>query len=63
MTDKPYTLLLSRREHATILAALRYYQSGGTADRSDIVEIATCGDDFSPMTVDEIDDLCMEINQ
>lgn len=54
-------ILQSRRENATILAALRYWQDApGKADA--FVEIASDGGNFTPLTADEIDDLCERLN-
>lgn len=54
------------QEQATILAALRYYQSeglGNPMNRSDeIHEIATNGDQVISMDDDGIDYLCERIN-
>lgn len=56
---------LSDREHATVLAALRYYQQ--TVDlfehmTPDIQDIATGGGSFEPLCEAGIDDLCERLN-
>lgn len=57
------SVTLSYREHATMLAALRYYQRD-MADDHDWLhgDIATDGGTLDPLTVEEIDDLCERIN-
>lgn len=59
-------LLVDDQQHATILAALRYYQEQGMgepANRSDAIhEIATRGDELISLDADAIDSLCEEIN-
>lgn len=68
-TGTPFTgtscfLRINERELATILAALRYWQA--TPDSFDrrlqIIDIATDGGTFTPLTDDEIDLLCESIN-
>ena len=53
-------------EHATILAALRYYQSKGMGDPNNrslaIHEIATNDDEVISLDADGIDSLCMRLN-
>lgn len=53
-------------EHATILAALRFYQERGQGDpanRSDRIHaIATNGDTVISLDADAIDALCEKIN-
>lgn len=55
---------LTLRQLSTILAALRYWQA--EIEDGDIpgsqYDIATNCDDFEPLTADEIDDLCEELN-
>lgn len=57
---------LNQRQHATVLAALRCYQqvldetSGDLPD--DLLDIATNGGAIERLELDEIDDLCMELN-
>lgn len=57
---------LDDQDHATILAALRFYQEKGMgepANRSDdIHEIATCGDTVISLDDHGIDMLCEEFN-
>ncbi len=59
-------LLVGDQQHATILAALRYYQEQGMgepANRSDAIhQIATCGEELVSLDADAIDVLCEEIN-
>jgi hypothetical protein len=53
--------MLSPRELATVLAALRYWQS----DFASTDKIIAGGEHFSdqdPLTADEIDDLCERLN-
>lgn len=58
---------VDRRETATIIAALRFYQRnclGGPSTFTSYAEsdIATDGGEIEPMTADEIDMLCERIN-
>lgn len=55
------TITIDRREQATILAALRYWQAVGFPPRR-FVTIATDGDQVNPLTDDEIDSLCEKVN-
>ena len=50
--DVPVNLTISPAEHATILAALRFYR-----------EIATNGDTVVSLNAEAIDELCERINQ
>lgn len=54
--------VLSTRELATILTALRYWQRTGVMHLCHEYAIATDGGDFTAMSVDEIDDLCERLN-
>lgn len=67
MSGSPFT----REETATILAALRTRQSVMRMAASNPVSlaagisidgVATDGGELTPLTADEIDDLCMRIN-
>lgn len=65
--EKPFSRpRLTQEEHATILAALRYYQERGQGDpnnRSDAIhDIATSGGDITSLDDDGIDDLCELLN-
>lgn len=53
---------LNKRETATVLAALRYWQREGFISSGHERDIATDGDTLKEMTKDEIDDLCERIN-
>lgn len=54
---------LHLRQKATVLAALRYWERVGTQDKEPPEgDIATDGDQFEPLNVDEIDALCEQIN-
>jgi hypothetical protein len=56
---------VSEKEHATILAALRFYQayfSGSYLFGPSLMEIATNGYTLTPMSGEEIDQLCQRIN-
>lgn len=61
------SLTVSEAEHATILAALRYYQMEGQGEpshRSDMIhDIATNGDTVISLNAEGIDELCVRINQ
>lgn len=48
---------LTTAERDTILAALRFYQSGGAHDVSDIA-----ADNGEPLNADQIDGLCVQLN-
>jgi len=54
------SILVSYREHATILAALRYWQARTTI--VDMMDIATNGGAIDALDGDEIDALCERIN-
>ncbi|OAN76732.1 hypothetical protein A8B82_15165 [Sulfitobacter sp. EhC04] len=65
------SVTLSYREHATMLAALRFWQRSGLGDGTrDLVDglpyhqrdIATDDGTLDPLTVEEIDALCERIN-
>jgi len=57
-------LIVNGAQHATILAALRVYQTcGGSSLGADIENIASNGDEFVPLVGDQIDALCESINQ
>lgn len=53
---------LKARELATVLAALRHWQSDLPESAEVYEEIATDGGRFAPLSVDEIDGLCMRLN-
>lgn len=58
-------LLVENREHATILAALRYYEDALVCDKpglTEFTEIASEGGAVLPLSVEEIEDLCVNIN-
>jgi hypothetical protein len=52
---------LSKKELATVLAALRYWQREGYKANGDEIEIA-CDGDQEPMEADDIDLLCERLN-
>lgn len=56
------TYRLNDREHATVLAALRSWQSQHSAVYAEYDDIATNGGKVEPLTVDEIDRLCERLN-
>lgn len=62
----PSHYTLSDTEHATVLAALRYYQANGQGDpanQSDFIHnIATSCGQVEPLDAEAIDDLCERIN-
>lgn len=53
---------LDQRQHATILAALRYWQREGLSSSGHEVDIATDGGTLEPLSASEIDDLCVAVN-
>jgi len=53
---------LNDREHAAILAGLRLYQENHRHFDDDLFDIASCGEEFEPLNVHEIDALCEKIN-
>jgi hypothetical protein len=58
-------VLVENREHATILAALRYYQDALVSNDpglTEFTEIASDGGAVLPLSVHEIEDLCANIN-
>lgn len=75
----PSSITLSFREHATVLAALRYWQrlalhNVWAEDHPELEylagqavvaegEISTASGDVRPLSVEEIDTLCERINQ
>lgn len=52
---------MTARELATVLAALRYWQEAETVPGR-LHCIATNGDQYNPLTDDEIDTLCERLN-
>lgn len=52
----------SRRELATLLAALRHYQATGGLTAPGIEDVATGGGEFAPLDQKEIDALCERLN-
>jgi len=52
----------TRRELATVLAALRMYQRLAPGSTPPELDIATDGGLIRPMTVEAIDDLCVRLN-
>lgn len=59
MTKALYAL--TPAQHATVLAALRLYQGApGTIEK--LYDIVTNGGTVDPLTADQIDELCMDIN-
>lgn len=69
MSHQPDDVLLqvTPAEHATILAALRYYQGCGMSERwkrsVGINDIATNGETVVPLDDASIDELCERINR
>lgn len=61
MAEREPGVVLDRRELATVLAALRFWQSAMHVPARFNV-IATDGDQIEPLTGDEIDALCERIN-
>lgn len=56
-------IIVSDREHATILEALRHYEFDlDNRDGVEPGEIATEGGTLEPLTVEEIDQLCERVN-
>jgi hypothetical protein len=53
---------LTAQELATILAALRHWQRALPQSVEAYEDIATDGGRFEPLSVDEIDELCMRLN-
>jgi hypothetical protein len=54
---------MTKRELSTILAALRYWQREGLwGDPQAELDIASDGGTITPMTPDEIDELCERLN-
>ena len=56
-----FTITITRQEHATILAALRYW-GGGEKQYYALLEVATDGGEFNLLDADQIDDLAERIN-
>jgi len=56
-------LLLRERQRATILAALRHWQNGPGNDINQARAEFGQFDNLQPLTADQIDDLCEQINQ
>jgi hypothetical protein len=54
--------MLDSRELATVLAALRFWQRKGLDLGGMEQEIASDGGELTPLTDDEIDDLCRKLN-
>ena len=60
------TIKLTREQHATILAALRFYQhsgGGGTDRPGSVVDIASDCGGLNPLNDDGIDRLCEKLNR
>ncbi len=53
---------LTERKLATVLAALRHWQTALPEIAEAYADIATDGGRFETLTVDEIDELCMRLN-
>lgn len=53
---------MKKRELATILAALRYWQREGLMSGGHEQDIADDGGTLRPMTAEEIDRLCVRLN-
>jgi hypothetical protein len=53
---------LAARELATVLTALRHWQKVLPENAGAYEDIATDGGRFEPLSVDEIDELCMRLN-
>jgi hypothetical protein len=53
---------LTARELATVLAALRHWQKALPESAEVYEDIATDDGRLEPLTVDEIDELCMRLN-
>jgi hypothetical protein len=53
---------LTAREFTTVLAALRHWQRGLPESAEVYEDIATDGGSLEPLTVAEIDELCMRLN-
>lgn len=53
---------LTKRELATVLAALRHWQTALPESAGAYEDIATDGGRFEPLSVDEVDGLCMRLN-
>jgi hypothetical protein len=56
------TLRLTRRQLATVLAALRYWQQDLAANKDEGPISEHFGGEITPLTVEEIDDLCERLN-
>lgn len=54
--------MLSERELATVLAALRYWQREGWVTNGREHDIATDGGKFDPLSADDISKLCERLN-
>lgn len=53
---------LNRREIATVLAALRFYQANFYDPAEMREEMNSLFEDYEPLNHEEIDDLCEQIN-
>ncbi len=53
---------LTERELATVLAALRHWQKVSPESAEAFVDIATDGGRLEPLSVAEVDGLCMRLN-
>jgi hypothetical protein len=56
------TAHFSDRERATFLAALRYWQQDLAADEEGPISPDQFNDEITPLTIQEIDDLCERLN-
>lgn len=55
-------ITLDERQLATVLAALRHWQATPSEHTMDLNAIATNEDEFAALDLEEIDELCEEIN-
>ena len=53
---------MNKRELATVLAALRYWQREGLISGGHEQDIASDGETIKPLSAEEIDALCEELN-
>jgi len=60
--EEPRRVVLSERERATTLAALRYWVREGSLSAGHERDIETDCDRLRPLSADEVDDLCERIN-
>jgi hypothetical protein len=56
------TMIENKKTLGSILAGLRLLQQQITGEKHDVTEIANCAGEVEPLTAEEIDGLCEDLN-